>query len=290
MTEMPELSKDQYIVGMLSKIRHKKWENYVVNRIVHRLDDPEIEFVCQQYVARKKGYALVDLYFPQVNLSLEVDEPYHAGEQQKGDDKRRTRELVAACGVEEKRISVSDGQEKLKTLCQLNKDIDDFVEDLRCRKRNRAERFQPWDYESRFDPKYHIERGYIDLKDKVSFRTHKDAMRCFGYTGGHYQRAVWSIPGEQKIIWFPKFYENSEWDNSLSNDGKGITEKYKGKDPKHSNRKNEDGTRIVFAHDRNVLGQRFYRFVGEFQAASVDPKAVEYTFHREKTRIDLPLS
>lgn len=55
-------TKDDFILRMLSKIQKKKWENYVVNRIVHKLDDPEIEFICQQYVARSDGkYALVDL-------------------------------------------------------------------------------------------------------------------------------------------------------------------------------------------------------------------------------------
>ena len=44
------ISKDDYILRNFSKIKHKKWELYVITRIIHLLNDPEIEFVCQQLV------------------------------------------------------------------------------------------------------------------------------------------------------------------------------------------------------------------------------------------------
>ncbi|WP_323716132.1 AbaSI family restriction endonuclease [Paracoccus aminovorans] len=71
------MSKDDYILRSLSKTRHKRIEHFVVNRIYHLLDDPEIEFVCQQLVRRSDGPALTDMYFPQFRLHLEVDEPFH---------------------------------------------------------------------------------------------------------------------------------------------------------------------------------------------------------------------
>ena len=46
-------SKDDYILRSLSKISHKKWELFIVSRIIHNVDDPEIEFSCQQAIRTK---------------------------------------------------------------------------------------------------------------------------------------------------------------------------------------------------------------------------------------------
>ena len=44
------VSQDDYILRTFSKIQHKKWELYVITRIIHLLNDPELEFVCQQLI------------------------------------------------------------------------------------------------------------------------------------------------------------------------------------------------------------------------------------------------
>ncbi|MEK9696045.1 MAG: hypothetical protein VW270_09785, partial [Candidatus Poseidoniales archaeon] len=65
--------KSSYFVRSLSKISHKGWELYVISRILHLLDDPDIEFVCQQQVRKSDGKRyLVDLYFPQLIMYIEV--------------------------------------------------------------------------------------------------------------------------------------------------------------------------------------------------------------------------
>ena len=61
--------------------------------------------------------------------------------------------------------------------------------------------FTPWDYYNKYNPDIHIKRGYLDTKDNVSFLYHRDALRCFGYDGGHFHRAVWSIKGTDKGVW-----------------------------------------------------------------------------------------
>ena len=43
-------AKTEYIHLSLKKISHKKWEYFLISRILHRLDDFEIEFVSQQLV------------------------------------------------------------------------------------------------------------------------------------------------------------------------------------------------------------------------------------------------
>ena len=41
------LTKDEYLLKNFSKIKHKKWELFVITRILHLLDDTNIEYVCQ---------------------------------------------------------------------------------------------------------------------------------------------------------------------------------------------------------------------------------------------------
>ena len=99
-------SKDDYILRSLSKISHKKWELFIVSRIIHNLEDPEIEFSCQQAIKTKKRDKpyLTDLCFPQLKLYLEVHESYHENEKQKLTDKHRKREILDAINFEEKVI------------------------------------------------------------------------------------------------------------------------------------------------------------------------------------------
>ena len=131
----------------------------------------------------------------------------------------------------------------------------------------------------------HIERGYIDTKDNVSFLYHRDALRCFGYDGGHFQRAVWSIKGTSKGVWFPKLYENDLWNNSLSNDFKRI--EMTKKDHSTIEIEFEDVEWFVFAHYKDFLGQTVYKFLGEFHSSrelSTDSCRV---FIRQGTHADL---
>jgi 2-polyprenyl-3-methyl-5-hydroxy-6-metoxy-1,4-benzoquinol methylase len=44
------ITKDEYLLRNFSKIRHKKWELFVISRILHNLNDSNIEYVCQQYI------------------------------------------------------------------------------------------------------------------------------------------------------------------------------------------------------------------------------------------------
>ena len=75
-----KFSKDQYILRNFSKIQHKQWELYIITRIVHNLNDPEIEFVCQQLIKTSDGKRyLADLCFPSLKLYYEIDEAHVYG-------------------------------------------------------------------------------------------------------------------------------------------------------------------------------------------------------------------
>jgi very-short-patch-repair endonuclease len=69
--------KKEFIVLQFARTHNKKYENYVITRIWHKLDRMDVKPVTQQYVVRPEGYAKVDLYLPQVGLFIEVDEGHH---------------------------------------------------------------------------------------------------------------------------------------------------------------------------------------------------------------------
>ena len=63
--------------------------------IVHRLSNPEIKYMFQQY-ARREGakHALIDLYLPQFRIAIEVDEAQHNSDYGMMADEERLKEIA----------------------------------------------------------------------------------------------------------------------------------------------------------------------------------------------------
>ena len=65
------------------RTKNKKYENFVVNAIYNRVGNMELEPITQQYVCNPndpRKYYLIDLYFPQINYGIVVNESQHLGE------------------------------------------------------------------------------------------------------------------------------------------------------------------------------------------------------------------
>ncbi len=279
------ISKDDYILRNFSKIQLKKWELYIITRIVHFLNDSEIEFVCQQFIKTRDGKRyLADLCFPSLKLYYEIDEAQHGSDQHKIKDEHRQREIIDATDFIEKRISIFDKNKNDRNINEINKEVEEFIAFVQKRKKQFISKgnFIPWDYETKFSPAPHLKRGYIDVKDNVVFSNHRDALGCFGYKKGHYQRAVWRIKGSNKEVWFPKLYRNNTWNNSLSNDFKKIIMK-RNNNAKIKRRKKREF--IVFAHYKDLLGQIVYKFLGEFHTLFKESDNYQRAFIRKKTKI-----
>ena len=263
-----KFSKDEYTLRNFSKIQHKKWELYIITRIIHFLNDPDIEFVCQQLLKTRDGKRyLADLCFPSLKLYYEIDEAQHGSDQHKIKDEHRQREIVDATDFIEKRISVFDKNKKDRNINEINIEVDAFIDFIKKRKKQFISKnnFISRNYETKFSPAPHLKRGYIDVKDNVVFSNHRDALRCFGYKGGHYQRAVWRIKDSNKGVWFPKLYKNNTWNNSLSDDFKKIIMKRNDNTKILRPRRKREYT--VFAHYKDLLGQIVYKFLGEFYSS-----------------------
>jgi hypothetical protein len=177
----------------------------------------------------------------------------------------READIIDATGHEIRRIDVT------KDLDHIHEAIDEIVE-LLCENKLAMKNFKAWDLEAEFDPKTYIERGYIDLKDDVAFRTMIDAVNSFvsAYKRGGMWKGGVKHPRETgKLIWFPKLYKNAEWRNTISDDELIINElcesaeKAKGKidDVLRS----KIYKRIVFPRVRDPLGDIMYRFKGEYE-------------------------
>lgn len=282
-----KITKDEYILRNFSKIKHKKWELYVVTRIIHLLNDSEIEFVCQQLIKtpeNKKYYT--DLCFPQLKLYCEIDEMQHSKISHSIADEDRMREIIDASEFKEKRIKIFDENLNIKKLEDINYEIDSLVKFIIDRKRKfvSSNNFYKWDYYNKYNPENFIKRGYLDVQDNIGFLYIKDALKCFGYKGGHYQKAIWKIKGTKKSLWFPKLYENKDWNNSLSMDLKKIEMK-----------KRDDSIIgdvgeyqwIVFAHNKDFLGQIIYKFLGEFHSSKESSTKTCHVLFRKKTMINI---
>lgn len=290
------LTKDEYLLKNFSKIKHKKWELFVITRILHLLDDTDIEYVCQQYVNIKGNkHYLTDLCFPSLKLYYEIDEGQHASKEHGDDDKIRQREILEATDWEERRIRVYDNTNPRlgRDLKEVISEVDDFILYVKQRKKE----FEisnglkiTWDYENKFNPKKYIEKGSIDVNDNVVFLNHRDCLKLFGYKSeNHYQRAWWNkgIKNHNQAVWFPKLYPNKEWKNVLSADRSTIFEErvINGKAVKINLPTNEE--RIIFAHYKNVFGQTVYKFYGVYVPDFEKTNEYKHVHKRIKTIINL---
>lgn len=299
---------DEYILRSLSKIRHKKWEYFVISRIIHQLDDFDIEFITQQLVRRPDGSrALTDLFFPQFKIHLEIDEPSHFEPSSNSGpndlkyvfaDSIRQQDIVDQTGHEIVRISVlnlKDNSEK--SLSSIAQETDLFVQRLKHERKVLQEKgvFDAWDFERRFDPNRIIEKGEISVGDNVLFRRQIDAMRCFGFTGTVWRRGGWNIPdGSGYSLWFPRLFKHDVWHNELCEGGRVINERARS-EPKLRDKarmslqkqrrdleKDPDRNIIVFSKAKDALGSQLLRYVGTFKA-NLDPEH----FSLDNLRFDL---
>ncbi len=115
------MDKKEFTIRQISRTNKKNFENYVVTRILHKVDDPDVKFVTQQYVKRPDGFALAELYVPQINLFIEVDEGQHR--KTITADEIRDADFELATSTKPTRIRV----DRSRSLAQINRDVDRVV-------------------------------------------------------------------------------------------------------------------------------------------------------------------
>lgn len=267
------MNRLEYLVKTLSRTKRKDYENYVINRIYNKLDDLEIKPVSQQYVKRgDDGYALIDLYFPQLNIGIECDEEHHA-KQVEADALRFEDILNAIDSYEEIRIVIyeNDGKDcknrKMLPLETVNKEIDLAVKRIK-RKKEETKKFVPWS--DKADVELALEKGSVSIYDGYIFNKQEEIRKLFGRSGKT-QKSYYKIR-ENSYLWLPglaienngnyvKYNENLEFINIISNDGKTIYEH-----AEELKLEKEENDRIVFVKVKDkILNKQVYKFAGVFK-------------------------
>ncbi|MDE0547451.1 AbaSI family restriction endonuclease [Microbacterium sp. C7(2022)] len=270
-------SELDYYARMLQKIQNKKHEVYAISRILHRLDDPEIELVTQQAVHTSGGLALLDLYLPQFGLAVEVDELHHFSSEGREADKAREQRVLDLTSLEFVRLGIGS----LKTRDEFRTTVDGFIDDVRRRKRTAvsAGSFAPFSYGSRHDPEHWVARGQLTIDDEAQMQRMPDVTRLFGYRHKHWQRATLRLR-DGRQVWMPYLAQEgsprrADWDNRLLDDGRTIVERRLGD---WETGAYEDVERIVFAKFRDpVFGSVYYRFLGRFRISAQEGDTTTFT-------------
>lgn len=278
------MDKKEYIVNQLKKTYGKKYENYCITRIIHKLDNLNIQFITQQLFKRPDGkYAYADLFFPQLNISIEIDESYHLNQEEA--DKKRSKDIIEidkkirkkySCldeiildPIEEYRINAN----YMNTIEDINKQIDKIVKMLQQKIIDMGNKFVPWKklYE---DASYYLERGFIDKSDNAKFRTIEDIGKIFNMKNipmGYKIHGYIPVSVNSKYIWCPILKLDDDaitlknYENTISKDGKYIFEKAKINNDIFVKKILENEIeRYVFVKYKDEVGNILYKFLGVY--------------------------
>lgn len=273
MSESNNNWKQEYLYRMFSHhTKDKEKENYVVNAIWARLDDLHIKPITQQYVRRPDGYALIDLYFPQLNYGVECDEAYHKDNTLK--DAEREIDLQKALSACSERGLTIRRVDATLDVDALHSRIREVVAEIKQRVAEKGGQLSPW-----LSPKEKWaiikQRGVLQVEDGYSFNTIADiCKKCFGKGETyHIQRSFFRVTDDH-MLWCPKLAielpdgskkaQTRGWINELSTDWSAIIEYNEDGVPRTGN-EHLDRSRFTFAKSKNERGENAYRFIGVFK-------------------------
>lgn len=279
------MEKIEYITNQLKKTFGKKYENYCITRIYSLINRSDLKIVTQQLFKRTgKNIALADLYFPQINLWVEIDEDH---DKKFEADCLRTKEVINNNKISEEIKKKYDALEEVinpeleepfriiikdKTLEEINRQIDVIVAEANRRIISPKYAFIPWERVDN-DPEYYINKGSIKTSDNAKFRTIDTIGKLFNME---------KVPFNQKLhgyvnitdniyYWCPTLKingdecNNNAWENEISNDGKTIYENQKEKDSHYiSSVLEENPIRYIFTKYKDETGTMIYKFKGVF--------------------------
>ena len=289
-TDMTTIEKREYLIRTLSRTKRKDYENYVIGAIWHRLNNLEIKPVSQQYVKRSDGkFALLDLYFPQINVGVECDEAYH--EHNVEPDK------IREANVEQALSALQLGKNFTIIRINANTDIIEFEKQIN----NAVEKIKQL-YENYKSPKWSeekesvekvIDSGVLSIYDNLQFTRIVDIAKCFGRNYKAMQSCTFFI-SENTLVWCPKLAveidgelkapSSAGWLNILADNWNTITTVVP-TDKEHQEKyRRNDLEILVFAQSKNNLGHTMYRFLGvyAFEKSENNNKKIIYRRIAEK--------
>lgn len=268
--------KLDYITRLFRKISNKRFEAYVIQRIWDLLNDNRIRFVTQQYFRRDEAgkYALTDLYLPQINMIIEIDEGQHiANEYQDALRSEDIMQIKVVEGVHIERIALCDKNTlKAFTMDEVHQQIDAVVKKIKDAVAQMGNEFQPWENDL-WTPEYYKRKGCFRVVDDDYIKSIDDAATVFDTKAKHrgfLRAAGFDVPDKDNVIVWCPAKNNKQWSNVLVVEGSQTFIYEYNNDPKkrathvrnHVAKTAE--TRITFFREKDDLGFNFYKFVGVF--------------------------
>ena len=286
-------AKILYLVKTLSRTKRKDYENYVVNAIWNRIDDPRLLPVTQQFIKDKDGnHYYIDLYFPQIKIGIECDEGYHQSKEQKTLDVERELTIFDVLKQIDGRDYIALHVDVTKSYDEVESQINAHVNTIKAKiieigiedgwKQHIIPSADNVETQTSHIEEYFKDKEYITVDDDIVFPTNKEVYNtilgqnysCHLMHGGEPFRKLYTEYGyeEGTFPWFPKLTitkpTKKGYYNLLSKDGTEIYEYIN--DPTQNMQRKAEGRyigkkRVVFSQVKDsTTGVSGYRFVGYF--------------------------
>lgn len=255
------------------RTKNKAYENHIVNMIYCKVNNQELMPVTQQYVKDindVRKYYFIDLYFPQINFGIEIDEIHHFNEENKINDTEREEYIKTAIECDIRRIPIYtniNGKLKQRDYTEIVNDVDKIVEEIN----HRINAIGGVKWESNEDKKIQLLSGAnpkFDIKDNIYFNTINEILNIFNKRG--FRRCYYAL-NKKYYLWVPTLtidFENNKikekFNTLLSEDNETITEISLKRDFPDYN-KQENTKRIVFLRTKDIFGKNKIKFIGVYE-------------------------
>ena len=282
------------------RTKGKKYENFIVNAIYTKVCNPDLMPVTQQYVRNpndSRKYYLLDLYFPQINFGVEIDEGQHMSEEHQASDKVREEAIKNAIKCEEARIPIVDKETGDKrSYAEICNDIDIVVQKI---KQKIAEiGGVKWETNDEKKQRLGIVKngsGVFNIEQDVTYRSITEIYNICGGCRGTGEPAKSLQKGFYRLnsnyyLWVPTLTVDdssvaSKYSNYLNEDGTIITEINNNPQGWETENYPGDSKRIVFMRMKDIYGRPCIRFIGVFRYKQGDSK--QCTHERIATQVKI---
>lgn len=260
------------------RTKGKKYENFIVNAIYSKVDNHDLMPVTQQYVRNpndSRKYYLLDLYFPQINFGVEIDEGQHMSDEHQALDEERTEAIKSAIGYDEVRIPIVDRQTGHKrSYAEISNDIDIVVRKIK----QRIDDLGGVKWVTNEEKKRSLGiikngPGIFDIKQDITYRSVTEIYNICGGCRGTGKDAKSLQKGFYRLnskyyLWVPTLTigdnsSGSQFRNYLNDEGTIITEINEG--PQGWEGCPDGSNRIVFMRMKDIYGRPCIRFIGVFR-------------------------
>lgn len=291
------MEKTEHLARMLNKRTSGKiYENFIINAIYQKIGNLELMPITQQYVKDpddSRKYYLIDLYFPQVNYGIEVDEAQHNAEQNIIADHEREQMIKAAIDCTPGRIKVFNSDFSLKPLDEIYRQIDTQVEIIIEKIRNLP---TPLEWKDNDDLKADvIGRGYFDISDNVSYINITEIYNLLGHNAKRLGKCFWYLK-KPYCLWVPTLAVKLDdgttiikagWENTMNEERTVIYERDKGSTK--GDVRYEDELRVVFMKMKDSFGRDCRKFIGVFKWVNTyhDGSDTIYVYERVAQRVNI---